>query len=157
LRILLILTVIFNFLIAETSSEKTDINLTEDIQKMEELEAQNSNFIDYEKWHEYTGLATLGLVALTVATIKEEELHEAFGMASAVGMGVTSTLGLMAYKDDMFDLSEGFTADHWHALLGTLATIAIVASASTAPEHAHAPLGMAGGILATASFIIVKW
>ena len=122
-----------------------------------EIEESKSSYTDYEELHDYSGLITLGLLGATILTIPNEELHEKFGMASAIGMGVTSTFGFMAHKDEVFDLSEGLKAEHWHTILGTIATIAIIASVSQAPEHSHASLGMLGGITAGASFIIVKW
>ncbi len=114
-------------------------------------------YTDYEKWHEYSGYVTLALLGATMLTKFDRDMHEGFGTATAVSMIGTSTIGLIAHKNDVFDLSKGFKAKHWHSILGALATVAMVATLATAPEDSHAAFGVAGGVMATASFIIVKW
>jgi hypothetical protein len=112
---------------------------------------------DYEEWHEYAGLTTLGLLGATILSSSDRGLHEGFGIATAVSMLATTGIGVVAHKDDIFDISEGLKKEHWHAILGAVATIAMVATVSKAPEDSHAALGMIGGLTAGVSFVIAKW
>jgi hypothetical protein len=112
---------------------------------------------DYEKWHEYAGYTTLGLLGATLLTKFDRGMHEGFGVATAVSMMTTTGLGVLAHKDDIFDLSKGFKKEHWHSILGAIATIAMVATLAEAPEDSHAAFGMIGGITAGISFVVVKW
>jgi hypothetical protein len=72
-------------------------------------------------------------------------------------MLATSGIGIYAHKDDVLDLSDGLKKEHWHAILGAVATVAMIASVSSAPEESHAALGVAGGLTAGLSFVIAKW
>jgi len=117
----------------------------------------DSGYTDYEKWHEYSGYITLGLVGATLLTKFDRGMHEGFGTAAAISMVGTSGLGIYAHKDDVFDLSEGFQKIHWHSLIGAMASVAMVATLATAPEDMHATFGTIGGISAVVSFVIVKW
>ncbi len=125
---------------------------------LEDIKSITSDYNDYEKWHEYSGLITLGLAGATILTNSlDRSIHEGLGIGAISGMVITSGLGLLAHKDDVFDLSEGFKKEHWHALLGTIATIAMVATLVKAPDEEHATYGVIGGISAGLSFVIVKW
>ena len=117
----------------------------------------DSEYTDFEKWHEYSSYVTLGLVGATLLTKFDRGMHEGFGTAAAISMVGTSGLGIYAHKDDVFDLTEGFKKEHWHSLIGTVASIAMIATLATAPEESHAAFGTIGGISAVASFVIVKW
>jgi hypothetical protein len=120
---------------------------------------ETSSYTDYEELHEYSGYVTLGLLVGTMVTTSFEDTHKAFGAASAIGMATTTTFGVMAHGEDVFDFSDGFGADHWHALLGALATVAIVTTVGIAPDAGHYGLGTAGGILAGVSYgiTLVDW
>ena len=117
----------------------------------------DSEYTDYEKWHEYSGYITLGLVGATILTKFDRGIHEGFGTAAAISMVGTSGLGIYAHKDEIFDFTEGFKKEHWHSLVGVIASIAMIATLSTAPEESHATFGTIGGISAVAPFVIVKW
>lgn len=141
MRIFLVLLFSFTMLLAGEKSVK-------DIQ---------SEYNDYEKWHEYSGLLTLGLVGATVLTQWDRGIHEGLGTAAASTMVITSGLGILAHKDDVFDLTEGLKKEHWHAILGAIATVAMVATIAEAPEDSHAAFGVIGGITAGISFVVAKW
>jgi hypothetical protein len=125
--------------------------------KIPEKPVDATGYTDYEKWHEYSGYITLGLLGATIATIGNDEIHEKFGVASAVGMLTTTTTGYLAHGDDVLDFSDGFKQEHWHSLLGFIGAAAILMSVSVAPEHQHAGLGVLGGISAGLSFAIIEW
>ncbi len=145
-KIFIIVFFAINFLHGET-----ELLLTEPVK------TNKKGYTDYEKWHEYSGYVTLALLGATMLTKFDRDMHEGFGTATAVSMIGTSSIGLIAHKNDIFDLSKGFKAKHWHSILGALATVAMVATLASAPDDQHAAFGVAGGVMATASFILVKW
>lgn len=110
-----------------------------------------------EKFHQYMGLTTLGLVALTAVLPKEEDgPHEIAGTAAAVLAGATVANGLVVHWED-FDFDDGFTdPDNMHMMLGTLGAVLMAAAISQAPEGGHAGLGIGGGV-AMATAIKITW
>lgn len=110
-----------------------------------------------EKFHQYMGLTTLGLVALTAVLPKEEDgPHEMAGTAAAVMAGATVANGLVFHWED-FDFDDGFTdPDNMHMMLGSLGAILMAAAISQAPEGGHAGLGIGGGI-AMATAVKITW
>lgn len=110
-----------------------------------------------EKIHQYMGLTTLGLVALTAVLPKEEDgPHEMAGTAAAVMAGATVTNGLIFHWDD-FHFEDGFTdPDNMHMMLGTLGAVLMLVAVSQAPEGGHAGLGIGGGV-AMATAIKINW
>lgn len=117
----------------------------------------NDSYVDYEKWHEYSSYITLGLIGATILSTENRGIHETFGTLAGVSMVGTSALGIYAHSEDVFDLSEGWQKIHWHSLISSIATIALVSTLIEAPEEQHQILGMIGGISAVISFTIVKW
>jgi len=117
----------------------------------------NDSYVDYEKWHEYSSYITLGLIGATILSTENRGIHETFGTLAGVSMVGTSALGIYAHSEDVFDLSEGWQKIHWHSLISSIATIALVSTLIEAPEEQHQILGMIGGISAVISFSIVKW
>jgi len=117
-----------------------------------------SQYNDYAKWHEYSGIVSFGLIGATILTNKaNRRLHEGLKIATASSMVVTSGLGFLAHKDDIFDLTEGLKKEHWHAILGTIATIAMITTVTKAPNTYNSTLNVIGGVTASVSFIIAKW
>jgi hypothetical protein len=110
-----------------------------------------------EKMHQYLGLATLGLVALTAISPKEEDgPHELFGTAAAVTAGATVGTGLVYHWED-FKLSDGVTEpDNLHLILGSLGALMMAAAIGQAPEGGHAGLGIGGGAL-MATAVKITW
>lgn len=110
-----------------------------------------------EKFHQYMGLTTLGLVALTAMLPKEEDgPHEMAGTAAAVMAGATVANGLIFHWDD-FHFEDGFTdPDNMHMMLGTLGAVLMAAAISQAPEGGHAGLGIGGGV-AMATAVKITW
>lgn len=110
-----------------------------------------------EKFHQYLGLTTLGLVALTAVLPKEEDgPHETAGTLAAIAAGATVTNGLIFHWDD-FHFEDGFSdPDNLHMMLGTLGAVLMVAAVSQAPEGGHAGLGIGGGV-AMATAIKITW
>jgi uncharacterized membrane protein len=126
--------------------------------KIDEVDLNfNSGYTDYEKWHEYSGYITLGLLGVTMLSTENRGIHETFGIASVISMTTTSGLGIYAHGDEVFDLTKGFKKIHWHSLVGALASVAMLATIAEAPEDEHQALGIIGGISAVISFAIVKW
>ena len=117
----------------------------------------NDSYVDYEKWHEYSSYITLGLIGATILSTENRGIHATFGTLAGVSMVGTSALGIYAHSEDVFDLSEGWQKIHWHSLISSIATIALVSTLIEAPEEQHQILGMIGGISAVISFTIVKW
>lgn len=110
-----------------------------------------------EKFHQYLGLTTLGLVALAAISPKEEDsAHEYFATAAAVTAGATVANGLIFHWED-FHFEDGFTdPDNMHMMLGTLGAVLMAAAVSQAPEGGHAGLGIGGGI-AMATAVKITW
>jgi hypothetical protein len=164
MRFLLIIALSFSTIFGNELSEKTSsiakevVETSKDFTK-EVLKAPKKamGYTDYEEWHENSGYIALGLLGATVLTTWNEDIHTGFGIASAIGMATTTTFGVIAHKDEVFDLSDGWKKEHWHSLLGAVATVAILMSVSQAPEDAHAGLGVLGGISAGVSYAIVEW
>jgi|GEM_PF-6721334 len=151
------IAVILLFLSSLFGGEKVEI-----LEKAKEIKSDIADIVsdynDYEKWHEYSGLTTLGLAGATILTNSlDRGIHEGLGTAAASGMVITAGLGILAHKDEVFDLSEGWKKEHWHALLGAIAATAMMITLAEAPEEDHATYGVIGGITAGISFVIVKW
>ncbi len=110
-----------------------------------------------EKFHQYMGLTTLGLVALTAVLPKEEDgPHEMAGTAAAVMAGATVANGLVYHWED-FDVEDGFSdPDNLHVMLGGIGALLMAAAVSQAPEGGHAGLGIGGGV-AMATAIKITW
>jgi len=110
-----------------------------------------------EKFHQYLGLTTLGLVALTAVLPKEEEgPHETAGKAAALMAGATVGTGLVYHWED-FHFEDGFSdPDNLHFMLGTLGAVLMAAAISQAPEGGHAGLGIGGGVM-MASAVKITW
>lgn len=110
-----------------------------------------------EKFHQYLGLTTVGLVALAAISPKEEDgIHEYFATAAAVTGSATVANGLIFHWED-FHFEDGFTdPDYLHMMFGTLGAMLMVAAVSQAPEGGHAGLGIAGGA-AMATAIKITW
>lgn len=110
-----------------------------------------------EKFHQYLGLTTLGLVALTAVLPKEEDgPHETAGTLAAITAGATVANGLIFHWED-FHFEDGFSdPDNLHMMLGTLGALLMVAAVSQAPEGGHAGLGLGGGV-AMATAIKITW
>ena len=118
---------------------------------------ESDSYTDYEKLHEYSSYITLGLIGATILSTENRGIHETFGTLAGVSMIGTSALGVYAHSDDVFDLSDGWQKIHWHSLISTIASVAMIATLVEAPEDSHQTLGMIGGISAVVSFVIVKW
>lgn len=110
-----------------------------------------------EKFHQYLGLTTLGLVALTALSPKKEDgPHELFATAAAVTAGATVANGLIFHWED-FNFDDGFSdPDNLHMMLGTLGAMLMVAAVAQAPEGGHAGLGIGGGA-AMAMAVKITW
>lgn len=110
-----------------------------------------------DKAHQYLGIGALGLLALAVASPKEEGgAHEYFATGSAFLASAAVTSGLIFHWED-FDFSDGFSdPDNLHVLLAGLGTLAMIAAVSQAPESGHAGLGAAGGVLMI-SAVKITW
>jgi hypothetical protein len=164
MKFLLLIAFSFSTLFSEEISEKAEniakevVETSKDVaKKMVKAPKKAMGYTDYEEWHENSGYITLGLLGATMLTTWNEDIHKGFGIASAVGMAITTTLGVVAHKDTVFDLSDGWKKEHWHSFLGAFATVAIIMAVAEAPEDAHAGLGMVGGISAGISYAIVEW
>ena len=100
----------------------------------------------YNKMHQYMGLSTLALVALTAVLPKDDDLHKYTATLTAASAAATAGGGLFVHWND-FDLSEGLTEpDNLHVLFGGLGVLAVIAAAASAPDDAHIGLGVAGGL-----------
>lgn len=110
-----------------------------------------------EKFHQYLGLTTLGLVALTAISPKEEDgPHEMFATAAAATATATVVNGLIFHWDD-FHFEDGFTdPDNLHMMLGSLGALLMVAAVAQAPDGGHAGLGIGGGA-AMAMAVKITW
>lgn len=110
-----------------------------------------------EKFHQYLGLTTLGLVALTAIAPKEEDgLHEIAAQSAALAAGATVGTGLVFHWND-FHLEDGITEpDNLHMILGSVGALLMAAAVSQAPEGGHAGLGILGGS-AMAVAVKITW
>lgn len=99
------------------------------------------------KIHQYLGISTLALIALTAISPKEEDgPHEYAGTLAAATAAATVTSGLITHWED-FHLRDGLMEpDNLHMILGTVGAIAMAAAIAEAPESGHPTLGVAGGL-----------
>jgi hypothetical protein len=107
-----------------------------------------------EKTHEYLSYGILGLTALIVYSGMKSEFdpdgfdvakHSAIGYALAGTSLVSAIAASYAYREDLFDFSDGITKKHIHATLGIIATGLMVYSATT--EDHKIPGMLAGGFV----------
>ncbi len=109
-------------------------------------ESTKSTEFSYNKMHQYTGLSTLALVALTAVLPKDDDLHKYTATLAAASAAATAGGGLFVHWND-FDLSEGLTEpDNLHVLFAGLGVLAVIAAAVSAPDDSHIGLGVAGGL-----------
>ena len=100
----------------------------------------------YNKMHQYMGLSTLALVALTAVLPKDDDLHKYTATLTAASAAATAGGGLFVHWND-FDLSEGLTEpDNLHVLFAGLGVLAVIAAAASAPDDSHIGLGVVGGL-----------
>lgn len=99
------------------------------------------------KIHQYLGLTTLALVALTAILPKEEDgPHEYAGTLAAATAAATVSSGLITHWED-FHLRDGLTEpDNLHMILGTVGALAMAAAIAEAPDTNHPTFGIAGGL-----------
>jgi hypothetical protein len=145
-----------HWLLAQGTSETTTSKAETGRSKALHLDFEEPTFTG-EKMHQYLGLATLGFVALTAISPKEEGgPHELFGNAAAVTAGATVGTGLVYHWED-FHLSDGLTEpDNLHMMLGSIGALMMAAAVSRAPEAGHPGLGIGGGAL-MATAVKITW
>lgn len=125
------------------------------------FDKSNDNFTEPlfsdSKVHQYLGLGTLALVALSAVLPKEEDgPHEYAATLAAAGAAATVTSGLITHWDD-FDFSKGITEpDNMHMLLGSLGAAAMLLAVAAAPDGGHATTGIIGG-LAMGVAVKITW
>jgi hypothetical protein len=104
-----------------------------------------------KKTHTYLGYGMLGLTSLAVyGGLKSqndpenfsEDKHKAIGKALVITSVVSALVATYAYRDDLFDFSDGFTKKHIHAVLGLVTTGLMV---YTANKDDHKEVAMVAG------------
>lgn len=114
------------------------------------------------KWHQYFGLSSLTLAALTAIVPKpshddpESGIHHSLAQAAAALGGAAVVSGLSFHYKDLSWNHLIKDPDNWHAFLGTFATLAYVAAISEAPDESHASYGIAGAV-AMLTAIKITW
>jgi len=102
------------------------------------------------KSHEYLGITSLALAALTVVVPKpppdnyNHSLHKQLAVAATAFGGAAIGTGLTFHYEDLSFKHFFKNPDNLHALLGTLGTAAYLAAINMAPNENHAAAGIAG-------------
>ena len=114
------------------------------------------------KVHQYLGIGSLALAALTVVVPKPPQdnlssgSHRALAEGAAALGGAAIVSGLTFHYKDLSLHHFAKNPDNWHALLGTLGTLGYLAAISAAPEDSHSTYGIAGAA-AMLTAIKITW
>jgi hypothetical protein len=111
-----------------------------------------------EKTHEYAGYGILGLMAGSIYLGLESEknydnsnkdTHKSLGNLLIWTAISSAVIGAYAYRDDLFDFSDGLTKKHIHALFGLTAVVLMASNLSYSDDHKNNGM-LAGGFAITA-------